>query len=484
VIGLLLAGYALVLGCHLGAAAGGSDSSGYLNSARLLAAGRATTAQRALATLPPDALSRRISSYLYIPLGFRPAATGSDMAPTYPVGLPVFILLFHWLAGWSQAANAVALLHALGGVAAVYALARTLRLGVRGALLAAAAVGLSPLYLTMAVQAMTDVPSLAWTALAVTAALRAGRHPGWGALAGGALAVDVLLRPANLLALVPVAVALGPELRRWFPVVLAGLPGATFLLLYNDAAYGRAFTTGYGDSLFAFRWSYVPGTLLHYLHWLPLLFTPLVLAFLALPWARREPSRNRAVLLCWFGAYAAFYCAYANTHETWWYLRFLLPAAPALVVGALLAGRSLWPADRPPGPRPALAAGLLIAAWAAGGAHKLHPLRVADQELRYGRINAWLRAHLPPSAVCLVKQDSGALLYFTDFALLRWDEIRPGDAPLIEQSLAASRRPLYAVLFRFELAQDPPPQDRLPGIWLPVGTVEDAVVSRQVAIHL
>ena len=112
-------------------------------------------------------------------------------------------------------------------------------------------------------------------------------------------------------------------------------------------------------------------------------------------------------------------------------------------------------------------------------ARRLHPFSIGDDELRYGRIARWLQSHLPANAVCLAKQESGALVYFTNFTFLRWDEVRPGDGPAIEAALRQAGRPLYAVLFQFELAEEPILQDRLPGDWKTVGTVEDVVVSRR-----
>jgi len=475
-LGLIV--YAVALIGHVGASAGGSDSSGYLNHARLLAAGRLHLPERVLPGLAAD----HTPPFLYIPLGFRPAPNGQGMVPTYPSGLPLFILALAPVVGWRHAGDTVLVLHSLAGLLTTYWLGRTFGLGRRASALAVAMVGLSPLYFFMSLQAMSDLPSLVWTTLAVIAAMRSGRRPAWALATGFALGVDVLLRPANFLAFVPVAAALGASPRRWGLVLLGGLPGATFFAFHSLAAYGQVATTGYGDSSWAFRLAYVPETLVHYLRWLPALLSPLVLAAVGLPWARREPLRHRWILALWVIAYAAFYSAYKNTHESWWYLRFLLPAAPALAVAALLVGRAILaaphsPAARWPWPR-ATAAGV-VALAALWGARRLHPFSVGDEELRYERISRWLQSHLPANAVCLAKQESGALVYFTNFTFLRWDEVRPGDGPAIEAALRQAGRPLYAVLFQFELAEEPILQDRLPGDWKTVGTVEDVVVSRR-----
>ena len=480
VAGVALAAYTWLLATFVGAVAGGSDSSGYLNHARLLASGHVHVAARVLPTLPQD----QAPYYLYVPLGFRPAFDGHGLVPTYPAGLPLFIVALEPLAGWRHAGDLAIILHSLAGLVATYLLGRAFGLGRLGAALATTMLGLSPLYLFMSLQAMSDVPSLVWTALAILAALRARQSAPWALAAGAALAVDVLLRPANVLAFLPAALALGPGLRRWALLVLGGLPGAVFFGLHSRAAYGRIATTGYGDSTFAFQLHYIPGTLLHYAVWLPVLLSPLALLILGLPFLRRDPPRLRGILLAWMLAYGAFYCSYANTHEAWWYLRFLLPAAPAVVIGAVLVLRAL--AERfAPAPWRARAVGafaagaLLVLANTAAWNRRLHPLIIGEEERRYGTIATWMDQHLPGDAICLAFQDSGALFYYTRFTFLRWDQIKPADTGQVDAAVRRSGRPLYAVLFPFELNDEGALRRSLPGHWTPVGQVEDVTVLRR-----
>ncbi|MEO6568604.1 MAG: hypothetical protein ABIO94_07550, partial [Opitutaceae bacterium] len=83
-IGMVL--YAFLIATYMGAYAGGSDSSGYLNNARLLREGRFIIERRALENLPAE----KLPVYAYIPLGFIPVKT-HEMVPTYPVGLSLMI---------------------------------------------------------------------------------------------------------------------------------------------------------------------------------------------------------------------------------------------------------------------------------------------------------------------------------------------------------------------------------------------------------
>ncbi|MDQ5979869.1 MAG: 2 protein, partial [Verrucomicrobiota bacterium] len=229
--------------------AGGSDSSGYLNSARLLLAGRLTAPLTLPPELPPDLLPRAH----FAPLGYSPDPRGPDLLPSYPVGLPLHFAAAGSLIGLRPATTLVAVLSALGLVGLLYLTA--LELGVRPGWAAglAAGAGLSPLTLFYALQPMSDLVAATWTVLAMLAALRSARHAGWALAAGAAFAVSVLVRPTNLLLVLPALVALAPNRRAWLAFVAGGLPFAAFLACYNHALYGRILTTGYGDvsSLFA-----------------------------------------------------------------------------------------------------------------------------------------------------------------------------------------------------------------------------------------
>src|SRR6185437_5400695 len=116
-----------------------------------------------------------------------------------------------------------------------------------------------------------------------------------------------------------------------------------------------------------------------------------------------------------------FYCAYYNTHEAWWYLRFVLPVAPALVVGGILAvglifGGSEAAVDQFVRGRGRTIPALGLALALANGVwlnHRLQILAVARAESTYPLASAWLRAHLPPDAVVAAMQMSGAAYYYT-----------------------------------------------------------------------
>lgn len=459
--------FAMMLAWNIGAYAGGADTSGYLNQARLLRDGRVHVARRTV----PGVAREGLSDYVFMPLGFVPSRDDT-MTPTYPIGLPLLVVATSWLAGWEVAPHLTMWLHALAGVALMFALARAFGLPAPWAAFGTLLLATSPLYLFMALHLMSDVPALVWTTAAVLFAWRSRTHGAWAAAAGAALAVAVLIRPTNLLALAPVAVALGGTRRRWLALIAAGLPGAVALAAYNHAAYGNAFVTGYGSMWSNFSGGLLPLTLAHYARWLPVELTPVVVCALGLPWLARD--RRLAVIAVWILAFGGFYSFYAFTHETWWYLRFVLPAFPPLIVAALLVANQLADAAwltrwRGHARAAAAAGGALALLWSVGWGWHLRCLSSGRDERRYFEASAWARAHLPANALLLSVQTSGALYHDTDFAIVRWDQLQPGDGAMLDHIARREGRPVVAVLFGFE--EKEALRERLPGRWKKIGAV-------------
>jgi hypothetical protein len=191
--------------------------------------------------------------------------------------------------------------------------------------------------------------------------------------------------------------------------------------------------------------------------------------------------RLKGVLVTWALIFAVFYAANIHTHETWWYLRFLLPAFPPLIIAALLVARALvsrlglrlqpgWLA----------LAGVLVAAYGAAWTLHLGAHRIGFQEKVYSDGIAWMRPRLPANAVVAAMQTSGALFYYTDYAFFRWDMITPADFDRIVRACQSAHRPIYAALFPFEV-QDAPWkafEGHLTGHWTQVGAVSHISIFR------
>ena len=492
---LLLAGlvgaYVFYLAWYHCPYAGGCDSSGYLNSARLLLAGKFSTAVRVPDGLTPEVLPR---GYL-VPLGFRLDATQQNLLPTYPVGLPLHFAAAGLVSGLEPATRLVAIASALAFAGLLYLTGREfgVRPGWSAAMVLLAAI--SPLTLLYALQPMSDLVAAAWTLAVILCALRSSRHIGWAAGAGAALAMAVLVRPTNLLLVLPALVALSPGVRSWLAFALGGLPGALCLAGYNHALYGTALTSGYGDvsSMFALR--HVLPSLYNYATWGLVVATPLVVAAAALPWLKID-RRKKFILLAWAGVLLAFYSAYEPTQETWWYLRFILPALPALAIAAALGLQQcnfpswflvsrLLPADAGPDQvargriaRLPFAALLLLASagWQLAWDRSLHIAQVELEERTYPEVGRWVASQLPPSAIVAAYQVSGTILYYTDRPFINPNNLTPADHARFSGWFDREHRPFYAVLFPYEEADL---LQRMPGRWEVVTRIRQATVWRR-----
>ncbi len=473
--------YGLLLAHYCGAYAAGSDSSGYMNNARLLDRGSLIALMRRIPGVDPNT----VSSFTYVPLGFNPREDRAQMVPSYPIGLPLLIMLAAHLVGWDLAPALTMVLHALFALWLVYRLGRESGLEPGWAWLGAMLLAASPVFILVSLQVMSDVPAMAWVTAAVLCAWKSRERPWMALLSGAAAAIAVMDRPTDLLVFVPVGIALGLGFRRWFLLALGGLPGAVLLGAVNHAAYGRVFATGYGGMGWLFSAANVPVTLLHYAHWLPALFTPLVLLCLGLPALRRQPPLGPGLLAAWGLVFAGFYLFYECTHEIWWSLRFILPAIPPILVAALLVARALVSAA---GTRVLAFRGRWLALAAAAllvfGWHWFRHFglgRVAAGERAYVEAASWMKSNLPPGAVVASMQMSGTLFYYTPFTIVRWDSLSPAEFERIAAACAAAGRPVYAALYRFEIEEQGAFRKHLTGRWTRIATAGETSIWRRIS---
>jgi len=484
-VGLLVAIYVGLLVHLVHACAGGSDTSGYLIQARELAEGRTSFPPRAVPGLDPAGLP----GYFYIPLGARPSPVRpGEVVPTYPIGLPLLIDVAHVFLSWDHAFDTVILAHSIAGLALTFILGRALGLGLMECLIGLVLLATGPLYLQGSLQGMSEVPALAWNTAAALAAWRARKNPGWAVLAGMALSGSVLIRPNDILMLAPIVVAWWPFgatrptnglVRRAVWLVIGALPGCAVWLFYNRLAYGGIFATGYGDVPGLFRANLLSTTLEYYARWLPVVFTPLALFCFGLPWVARR-SREAACLAAWAGAYLLFFVCDRYMHETWKLLRYILPAAPALMLGCLVVVRQLMDAPRIQSARwrqlalSAALAVILVGQFLCD--RKLDVLYAGRGEETYPLAMAWLNQNIPADSVLLTMQTSGAAKFYTTFPLVRWDELTPESFRRLADVAGLQGRGLYAPLFEFERVQAI--GARLPGVWQAIGKVRQITVWR------
>lgn len=471
---LVLVLYGVFIGRNFANVAGGADSSGYFNSARLLAAGKFTTEMR---TPPEFGPQSELRHQLFHPHGFLPFGSRPGLAPTYAPGLPLHFALASKLVGWSWAAPAVGIAAALAALILMYATARELGLEIALAASSVVILGAYPVFLFTSFQPLSDTLATTWCLAAVYAALRARHHRAWAVAGGLAVAVAVLVRATNLLLLPALVILLGWDWRRLGLATLGGLPGAAWLGYYNHSLYGSALSSGYVNLGEAFDWSHGPPTVLHFTLWLGGMLPAILFPLAGLSLFRAE-GRGRLVLAmaAWFLPFATFYAFYEISREVWWDLRFILPATPAFILAGML-GLQIWLERRPFVPaariRPILAGAL--AAWTIGlgwfWSHKFHLQLIPTYEQAYADSAAAAHAQFPGNALVVAGLHSGALYYYTPFAVLRWEAVQPGEFARFASLARQAQRPICAVLFDVE--ESTALQEKCPGDWQRIGNVRN-----------
>jgi len=212
----------------------------------------------------------------------------------------------------------------------------------------------------------------------------------------------------------------------------------------------------------------------HYGFWLPALLTPLLpLAWLGIGLDRRIARRDRALLLAWFGAFFAFYCFY-ELYDDWWSVRFLLPGIPAIVLAALFVARDIRLAARPKRLLgiAALAAVVVVSvAWVA----RFQILRMARGDVVYRDASRRAARFVPSRSLIAAMQMSGALKYYADRPILRWDYTSPEKFADLRRRAAERGVALYALLWPFEVAEF---EKHLSGDWQPVARWREVVLYR------
>src|SRR5437867_1952211 len=451
---ILLVGYAILLFHHTSRSVGGSDSSGYLNAARLFASGHVTEPIRGLERLGLPLEFAQV----FAPLGYTPARQPGRMAGSYPPGLSLHMALAAKVGGWT-APFLVSPIAGLACLVLVYLLGRELRLPPAFAFAGSLLLAFLPTFVFIALQPMSDVLATAWALTGIFAAYRsrrAGDSPIWAGLAGLAYGIGVLVRPTNVILLAPLLLVLPARPKSWLSFFAGGVPAAVFLLVYNSAVFGSPWATGYQSVLAeGMAWSNFPDRARHYAYWIGHLLTPLVpIGWFALAVDRRAPLRDRAVLFSWFGTFFLFYCLYAP-YEAWWYTRFLLPGIPALILGALVVARDLLIRDGGAG-RPrwaaAIAAALLAAALVEldfNEKRRVH--RFYKSERIYPQACETARRGVPRNGIVASMQMSGALHYYTPLVYAMQNWLLPDRFEKLRSMTEGRGYRWYALLAPFEV---------------------------------
>ena len=430
-LAIIIAISVLAGGIRLGTfTAAGSDPSGYVSESALWRAGQLTRpAPEWVETAPwPDAARTAA------PLGYTPGPMRGTQVPTYPPGLPLLMAVAHFVAGQDAEYYVVPVAGAIL-VWASYLLAARLSTP-WGGLLASGLLASSPPFLMWLVMPMGDLPAAACWTVALWAALSIGIA---GALSAGiATALAILIRP-NLLplaALIACAVWFASRLqsgRRLMVFTAAASAGPLAVAGINWWIYGSPFRSGYGNLDALYSVAFVWPNLQRYSTWFVSAQTLVPLVGFFAPFCRKQQVSRRIVAVIVIAMpvlVLAFYLPYTR-FEDWSYLRFLLPAYPALFAGVAVVA---WNAATRQAARDWLPLALTLAAVVVvvrGLDYSNAPTDLSRSEPRY-RITAAAVAGAPARTVFIASQHSGSLRYYTGHDVLRWDLM---DASAVDTAL-------------------------------------------------
>jgi len=400
--------------------AAGSDAYGYVSQAQMWASGMLRQ---------PEPLMQGLEGYLpreaLAPLAYRPAPDAAAIVPVTSPGLPLLMAIFEVAAGPSAVFAVVPLLAALA-IWATYRLGRVLYgrwVGVVATVLLAA----SPAFLFQLTSSpMSDIPAAAFWTLSLVAAQR---HTRWSALASGSAAGAAILVRANLapLILVPAAMVLlrEPERRRALMTFAAGVvPAIVFIAALYTYWYGSPMNSGYGSLNQLYSLGNLWPNLTRYSTWLVSSQTPIVLAAAIAP-LLVDCKQAAAALLFFALAVLACYAFYIP-FDAWWYLRFLLPAYPALMVLTAMVVVGL--AARLPVPLRVVATLTLLIVVCDRTIEYAAARATFDTggEQKYAITGRYVAEHLPANAVILCEQHSGSVRYYGHRTTIRFGSI-PSD---------------------------------------------------------
>jgi hypothetical protein len=393
-----------------------------------------------------------LAEWTFAPLGWRPAPEHGFIVPTYPAGLPLAMALFERMGGRGAVFYVVPVLGALA-ILATWRLGAALYGEAAGAVSAVLLVS-SPTFLLQLIQPVSDVPATAWWALSLTLAVH--DSPAAALFSGVAASAAILTRPnlVPLTALVLVYLALRRSTRQLVMFACGAVPGCLGVAAINAHLYGSAFRSGYAQLHTLYAWSNARPNLDRYPRWLVESETPFMCLALVAPWLASHNSRAVRLLLAFaaivFLSYL-FYVPFGRDDVA--YLRFMLPAYPALLV---LSVGTVIAMGRHCGVRRVELAAAGVCAFVGvvnvRTSAARHVLALREYESRYVDVGRYVAQAMPQNAVLVSGLHCGSIRYYSDRLTLRYDLLPPR---WLDKAIQALRSKGYHPYIALEEGEEP-----------------------------
>jgi hypothetical protein len=230
------------------------------------------------------------------------------------------------------------------------------------------------------------------------------------------------------------------------------LPFIAIVMALQNAMYGGPLKSGYGSVGMLFSAAHIAPNLARYPRWLIETQTPFLALALGAPFLARADARRRAWwLLAFAGATLACYLAY-EVYDAWWFVRFLLPLLPPLLVLASMVvvtfTRRLGAISRAV-VLLALTAALVVVQVRTAVARDVFRLQMFEQ--KYRDAGEYVAAKLPANAMLLAINESGSLRFHGNRQTIAVDAMDPAWLDRAIEMLTAERYHPYIVLEAAEI---------------------------------
>jgi hypothetical protein len=205
--------------------------------------------------------------------------------------------------------------------------------------------------------------------------------------------------------------------------VIGLIPGGIVLALLNWRMYGSPVASGYGSAGDLFQLANVAPNLDRYTRWLWQTHTPILALAAAAPFlvARRAAAWLARALAV---ATMLLYLPY-RVFDDWWYIRFLLPAIPFLILLSVAAvARIAGRADR--SAVVLMVMTVILGAWWVRTAIARHAFDLREWERHFIDAGRFARDKLPANAAVVTVKHSGSVHYYAQRPTVAWDTLDPG----------------------------------------------------------